>query len=466
MNAFNPKQSKIFIGLYIFFIFGAAMGDWKVVNNALGALPKIISAGALGLAAVYILWSGNFKNFKCLSRFGIMFSSIIIGIIFCSILIWVLDLQSIGFILKGVSKISYQLLNIAILLSAVYLFEENAAKYTFFGIAAANFVIIALGTATTGIGGAIRDMIANITSFGANDVIENSTFIRAIEIHDITFVMGVYVMYFLFFCPGEKYRYLYAGVALFLFAAGLKRIAFLSMLVAIVFTLFCLFLGPKGQIRVLLITAFLIVAFCYYYIVIIEKGIFTRFCIEHGIELNGRDKIYDYISNFYTVSPSYRGKGYEFCVQLLKSMRGTKDQVVNINAVHNDILKMYVEMGFFGFALWIMGYYVYQTHWFISRCGEKVAVCFMAINVYMLVTYLTDNTMFYYWSSMVIRMLPMSYFFSPIREVPLRTTNLLQMNRLDRWRYNKHIRDQKRKRKPRMRVEANQNDFTEGTRNL
>ena len=453
MNGIDTKKSKIFIGLYIFFIFGAAMGDWKVVNFALGALPKIISAGALGLAVIYILWTGNFKHYKALSRFGIMYASIIIAIIFCSILIWILDLQSIKFIMKGVSKISYQLLNIAIVLSAVYLFEEDAAKYTFFGIAAANFVIIGLGAATTGFGGAIKDILANITSFGANDVIGNSTFIRAIEIHDITFVMGVFIIYFLLFSPGEKYRFLYAGIALFLFVAGLKRIAFLSMLMALAFALFCSVLGTKGKDRALIFTACLIVAFCYYYITIIQQGIFTKFCIEHDIELNGRDRIYDYISQFYEVRPSYRGKGYEFCVQLLKSMRGTKDQVVNINAVHNDILKMYVEMGFWGFLFWILGYYVFQTHWFISRCGEKVAVCFLTINIYMLVTYLTDNTMFYYWSSMVIRMIPMSFFFAPVKEPPLRETDVLRMNRLDKWRYEKRRKDARITRKPRMRLE-------------
>ena len=453
MNDFSPKKSKLFIGLYIFFIFGAAMGDWKVLNNALGALPKVISAGALGLAFLYFLWSGNYKNYKALTRFGIMFSSVIFGIIFCSIMIWILDLQTLGYIVKGVSKISYQLLNIAIVVSAVYLFQENAARYTFFGIAAANFVIIGLGAATTGIGGAIKDMIANITSFGASEVIVNSTFIRAIEIHDITFVMGVYVIYFLFFCPTEKYRFLYAGIALFLFVAGLKRIAFLSMVVAIAFAFLCLLLGPKGQTRTLIITALCIVVFCYYYIEIIQKGIFSQFCIDHDIELNGREKIYDFISQYYKVSPSYLGKGYEFCVHLLKSMRNTKDQVVAINAVHNDILKMYVEMGFWGFFLWIMVYYVYQTHWFISRCGEKVAVCFMAINVYMLVTYLTDNTMFYYWSSMVIRMIPMSFFFAPVKEAPLRETDLLRMNRLQKWRYHQREKTIKQQRIPRMKVE-------------
>lgn len=457
MDELYTKKSKIYIGLYIFFIFGAAMGDWKVVNVVLGALPKVISAGALGLALIYILWSGNFKNIKALSRFSIMFGSIIIGIVFCSILIWILDLQSFSYIMKGVSKISYQLLNIAIVMSAAYMFEENAAKYTFFGIASANFVIILLGAATTGIGGAINDMIANITSFGDNDVITNSTFIRAIEIHDITFVMGVFVIYFLFFCPAEKYRFLYAGIAMFLFFAGLKRIAFLSLFLGLAFAIVCSVLGPKAQRKLLIFTALFIVAFCYFYIVIIQKGIFSRVLMEHDIELNGREKIYDYISNFYQVSPSYRGKGYEFCVQLLKSMKGTKDQVVAITAVHNDILKMYVEMGFWGFFLWIMGYYVYQTNWFITRCGEKVAVCFMTINVYMLITYMTDNTMFYYWSSMVIRMIPVSLFFSPIKNSPLKETNILKMNAFQKWQYRKRLRDKKEQRKTRMKVPSIEN---------
>ena len=448
MKELYTKKSKVYIGLYIFFIFGAAMGDWKVLNAALGALPKIVSAGALGIAIIYLLWSGNFKNLKPLCRFGIMYSAIIVGIIFCSILIWILDLQSLGFIMKGISKISYQFLNIAIVIASVYMFEEKAATYTFFGIAGANFMIILLGAASTGIGGAFKDMIANITSFGASYVILNSPFIRAIEIHDITFVMGVYVIYYLFFCPGEKFRFLYAGTAMFLFMAGLKRIAFLSLIAAIVFAVFCMALSKKAKRRTLILTSLFIVGFCYFYIIIIQQGIFSQFCIDHDIELNGREKIYDFISQFYDISPSYRGKGYEYCVQLLKSMKGTKDQVVNITAVHNDILKMYVEMGFWGFLVWIMTYYVFQTHWFISRCGENVAICFMSISVYMLVTYLTDNTLFYYWSSMVIRILPISYFYAASRAKDNEKTNVYRMNRIERWLYMKKERDKKDYSKP------------------
>lgn len=116
-------------------------------------------------------------------------------------------------------------------------------------------------------------------------------------------------------------------------------------------------------------------------------------------------------------------------------------------------------MGFWGFLIWIMGYYVFQTHWFLSRCGEKVAVCFMAINVYMLITYMTDNTMFYYWSSMVIRMIPMAFFYDPVKDPPLKETNILKMNDFQKWQYNKRQRDLRQQRKPRMKAPSSENDL-------
>lgn len=460
MKELYTKNSKIYISLYILFIFGAALGDYKVLNEALGALPKIISAGAIGLAMLYIFWSGNFKNLKAIFRFAILFSTIIVGIIFISIFIWILDLQSFSFILKGVSKISYQFLNIAIICSAVYLFEEKAAKFTFIGIAAANFAIILIGVAKAGVGVAISDLIANIVSFGSEEVTANSVFIVDIEIHDITFVMGVYILYFLFFCPSEKFRYIYALVALFLFFAGLKRIAFLSLFLGIAFALFCKILGPKGKSILLISTGVFIVGFSFYYVTIIQNGSFTKFLMEHDIELSGRERIYDYVAQFYEVTPSYRGKGYEYCVQLLRTMINTSNQVIAVTAIHNDILKMYVELGFWGFTWWTITYFVFQTHWYLSRCGEKVAVCFMAITVYMYITYMTDNTTFYYWSSMIIRMVPMCFFFEPFKEVPMKKTNVLTMNKFERLLYKKREHDKKYARKPRMTAPSKDNDWT------
>ncbi|MBO7520140.1 MAG: hypothetical protein J6T73_05110, partial [Clostridia bacterium] len=73
-----------------------------------------------------------------------------------------------------------------------------------------------------------------------------------------------------------------------------------------------------------------------------------------------------------------------------------------------------------------------------------------SINIYMLVTYLTDNTMFYYWSSMVIRMIPMSFFFAPIKDPPLKSDNPLYLNSFDRWRLEKRRKDARQQKKPKM----------------
>ena len=117
MNVPYAKNSKLYAGLYIFFIFSAAMGDWKVINEALGGLPKVISAGAAGIAFVHLLISGSFKNLKILSHFFILYVSIIAGIILWSVMIWILDFQTVGYIMKGMSKMSFQFLNILIVIS-------------------------------------------------------------------------------------------------------------------------------------------------------------------------------------------------------------------------------------------------------------------------------------------------------------------------------------------------------------
>ena len=72
---------------------------------------------------------------------------------------------------------------------------------------------------------------------------------------------------------------------------------------------------------------------------------------------------------------------------------------------------------------------------------------------------MTDNTTFYYWSSMIIRMIPLSFFFDPVKEAPLRQTDRLQMNTYQRWRYNKMEKDIKQQIKPRMKAPSGDNDL-------
>ena len=114
---YDPDRCKI-IGVGIF-LFAAVIGTGRFALYTTCHIFKLehddkdfirceefFLSSVLGMAVVsaYLFWSGDFRNLKELSRFALMFSSVIFGIIFCSILIWIIDLQSFQYIMKGVSR--------------------------------------------------------------------------------------------------------------------------------------------------------------------------------------------------------------------------------------------------------------------------------------------------------------------------------------------------------------------------
>ena len=67
----------------------------------------------------------------------------------------------------------------------------------------------------------------------------------------------------------------------------------------------------------------------------------------------------------------------------------------------------------------------------------------------MLVSYMTDNTMFYYWSSMAIRIIPMSFFFDPVKEMQLKIKDTDEMTKFERKLFEKREKSQGQSRKAR-----------------
>ena len=79
--------------------------------------------------------------------------------------------------------------------------------------------------------------------------------------------------------------------------------------------------------------------------------------------------------------------------------------------LHNDILRTFIELGALGFTLWSgITYILYPLYW-MNRHDTDIGLLYMALLAYMTVTYLTDNTAFYFWSSIGLRLIPMSYSY-------------------------------------------------------
>ena len=168
----------------------AGLGDWKVLNNAYGGLPKAIVLGAIVCAFLYFLVSADFgKLRKAMSFFPIFLIPIAVYIVI-SMYIWITDLSQVASISRAWEKILFQTITIIYAVFMCYLLEERAINYLFFSMCAVNTAIMLLEMPKYGIAESISSVVTCIVTFG-----EAEGFVRALEIHDITFLFGQFFVY-------------------------------------------------------------------------------------------------------------------------------------------------------------------------------------------------------------------------------------------------------------------------------
>jgi len=84
---------------------------------------------------------------------------------------------------------------------------------------------------------------------------------------------------------------------------------------------------------------------------------------------------------------------------------------IGVVALHNNILTIYIELGFLGFWAWMIYTWVFQVNWMINHWGEKTGMLFFLCEMYIFITYTTDNTLYYFFTSLVLRLMPLAYAF-------------------------------------------------------
>ena len=90
---------------------------------------KAISLFIVVMAAAYLFISGRLERVKTAASFVGVYGFVLIGIIVWSIFLWIINIESIDFILRGASKFMYQFLVLLIIFSGAYLFGERGDIY-------------------------------------------------------------------------------------------------------------------------------------------------------------------------------------------------------------------------------------------------------------------------------------------------------------------------------------------------
>ena len=403
--------------VFIFFVALSGFGEWKAINSAVGGLPKAISAAVIAMAIIYCIVCTDFKNLKrVLKPYG-MYLLLILLIILWLIVIWLLNFTDISSITRAGEKLTFQFVSITVAVSAIYLFGVESIDLFFYSMCISNGAIMAMEAMNYGVAESVQSLIQCIVTFG--DAVD---FTRAIEIHELTFLFGQFMVYYAAFAPSKtrqqiKKRIICFILSTFFFLAGIKRIAVLAVGLAIIFALVMKRFKKIGKILISIGIVFFV--FYFYFLSSVRDGSFTNFMEKLGVDMMGRSYIWYLTKQFYQLSPTFMGLGFEAVDAIAKGW--VEDGTLQAAFMfHNDILKVFVELGFPGFCIWSLVQYVIYPIFFIKAYDTKTCLLYISVLIYISITYMTDNTAFYFWCTMGLRLIPLAYAFriEPEEEEP------------------------------------------------
>ena len=130
----GKECSAFIIFLVVACTLFAGLGDWKVLNNAFGGLPKAIVLGAIICAFLNFLIVADFSNLrKAVAFFPILLIPIAVYSLI-SMYIWITDFSQVTSISRAGEKILFQTITIIYSVFMCYLLEDRAINYLFFSM--------------------------------------------------------------------------------------------------------------------------------------------------------------------------------------------------------------------------------------------------------------------------------------------------------------------------------------------
>lgn len=322
-----------------------------------------------------------------------VYSAPLLVITTVSLLIWSINLADFDVISRGLSTayIFMNMLSCALAASALlYIFGERGIWYNLIAILLSNLVMIAFVILENGFGAFFSELITLVLTFAG----ETGSVIVKAEIHELAFCLGAYIVYMCFKPKKDVVFWILLALAAFCFVAAFKRIAIVAVVIAVVFGWGLLLINKRnGKIAFRLIqglTIFIMVILIGY-IAIIKMDVFS-YLQEAGLETSGRDTIYKVVDDFYEFSPSFMGNGIGFLTYQLNTGVASGSGVA---AVHNDFLQHFIDLGFWGYIIWLASMTILRVNHFGKNGKTENAIVVFILLVYLIIVSSTDNTMNY-----------------------------------------------------------------------
>lgn len=307
-----------------------------------------------------------------------------------SFIIWSVQFEGQETIIKGIFENIYVLLAVMVAASCRYLFREKSVLYCCYAMSIANMMII-IPVFLENPSDFISELINLVMTFGD----DTGPLMKSIEIHDLTFAFGLIFLYALIRrgLTGRIRILILSGI---FSITGLKRIAVAGIVLG--YVIYEILLHVKKYKKYVYLLCGAIIAATFLYLCAVHYGLYD-YLEQIGLNTKGRNLIYGHINTLFYIGPGFLGNGLGFSS---KSWNLPFYSKLFQDAYHNEFLKMYVEMGFWGYFAWIFFHLPFRIWYFIRQRGQSCGLMYLATAIYCYITYATDNTYYYYYLNFAV----------------------------------------------------------------
>lgn len=291
------------------------------------------------------------------------------------------DIITIG---RSISYITSMFITIIAVFATVYLLRDRALTCTIYAMFLSILIVFIFNIFTNG-AEALKGVI--------DTFVNNSGAINYFELHDITFAFGL--IFLLYIIENEKIvgedLKIFVGSVLIMIV-GFKRIQLLALVIMVVYLFIIKMLKDDLKRRKFIkFTGWSLVIACIVYVWSIESGILEQVMNSLGINTMGRISFYKWICTYSDFKLSYLGIGLGTTSKMMEVY--TKWPVATI---HSDILRMFIEIGFIGFILWLWYYLIYSYKSICKKFSFGVGFIYFILTMYLYLLHFTDNTVSYF----------------------------------------------------------------------
>ena len=376
----------------------------EVINLGLFITYRHAFALILFVSAFFaFLFKPNIARGTFSLKEAFVYSTPLLVTIIVSLFIWFIVRVDTAVISRGLSGafVYNNMLSFTLAAAAfLYVFGEKGIWYNLIAILISNILMLLTIIAQNGIGSFFSEFITLVMTFAA----ETGDIIVQAEIHELAFCLGAYLIYMLLKPKKDIVFFILLGLTMFCFLTAFKRIGIIAIVIALAFGWLLKFIAKFKKdtaMRLTVIFSVILVVLLIGYIAIIKLDVFTLL-EKAGIDTSGRVTIYNAVDKFYEFSPEFLGNGIGFLTYQLST-----NMNVGVSSVHNDFLQYYIDLGFWGYILWLVSMTLVRVCYFGKKGKVENGIIALALSIYLVIVSSTDNTMNYPLLTGVLAMLMM-----------------------------------------------------------